>query len=76
MQYCCHIGKKLRKLREEKNITRKELAEKTYISEETIRRIEKEENDPRISTLYSLYENLDVDLQLLFNENKKIVIGS
>lgn len=71
MQYCYHIGKKLRKLREEKNITRKELAEKTYISEETIRRIEKEENDPRISTLYSLCENLDVDLQLLFNENKK-----
>lgn len=71
MQYCCHIGKKLRKLREEKNITRKELAEKTYISEETIRRIEKEDNDPRISTLYSLCENLDVDLQLLFNENKK-----
>lgn len=71
MQYCYHIGKKLRKLREEKNITRKELAEKTYISEETIRRIEKEENDPRISTLYSLCENLDVDLQLLLNENKK-----
>lgn len=71
MQYCYHIGKKLRKLREEKNITRKELSEKTYISEETIRRIEKEDNDPRISTLYSLCENLDVDLQLLLNENKK-----
>lgn len=63
--------KKIKKIKRRKKYYKKKLARKTYISEETIRRIEKEENDPRISTLYSLCENLDVDLQLLLIENKK-----
>lgn len=66
-----HIGKRIRKIREENNITRKELSERTYISEETIRRIEKEDNDPRISTLNSICRYLNVDLEYLLNEDKE-----
>lgn len=49
------IGTDLRKIRESKGISRKEIAEKMYISEETIRRIEKGDNDPRLSTLVPIY---------------------
>ena len=57
------IGSDLRKIRESKGISRKEISEKMYISEETIRRIEKGENDPRLSTLVPLCNYLDIDLK-------------
>ena len=44
------MGSDLRKIREAKGITRKEISEEMNTSEETIRRIEKGENDPRLST--------------------------
>lgn len=61
------IGSELRKIREAKGISRKEISEKMYISEETIRRIEKGENDPRISTLVPLCDYLEIDLRDLIN---------
>ena len=61
------IGSDLRKIRESRGITRKEIAEKMYISEETIRRIEKEENDPRLSTLIPICNYLDIDLEDVIN---------
>lgn len=61
------IGSDLRKMRESRRITRKEIAEKMYISEETIRRIEKGENDPRLSTLIPICNYLDIDLEDVIN---------
>lgn len=64
------IGKDIRKIRESKGITRKEIADKMYISEETIRRIEKGENDPRLSTLVPLCDYLDIDLRDIINNRE------
>lgn len=61
------IGTDLRKIRESKGISRKEIAEKMYISEETIRRIEKGDNDPRLSTLVPICNYLDIDLKEVIN---------
>ena len=64
------IGSDLRKIREEKGITRKQIAEAMFISEETIRGIEKGENDPRLSTLVLICEYLDIDLRDIINHQQ------
>lgn len=61
------IGSDLRKIREEKGITRKQIAEEMFISEETIRRIEKGDNDPRLSTLVPICDYLEVDIRDVIN---------
>lgn len=66
------IGSDLRKIREEKGITRKQIAEEMFISEETIRRIEKGENDPRLSTLVPICEYLDIDLRDIINHQQAL----
>lgn len=66
------IGSDLRKIREEKGITRKQIAEAMFISEETIRRIEKGENDPRLSTLVPICEYLDIDLRDIINHQQAL----
>ena len=66
------IGPDLRKIRESKGISRREISEKVYISEETIRRIEKGENDPRLSTLIPICNCLGIEidkLELLYTKN-------
>ncbi|WP_394022680.1 helix-turn-helix domain-containing protein [Anaerococcus martiniensis] len=62
------IGSDIRKIREAKGITRKEIAENMYVSEETIRRIEKGENDPRISTLVPICNYIGIDIKDLIND--------
>ena len=63
------IGSDLRKIRESKGISRKEIAEKVYVSEETIRRIEKGENDPRLSTLIPICNCLGIELEDIINSS-------
>lgn len=63
------IGSELRKIRESKNVSRKEITEKLYISEETIRRIEKGNNEPRISTLIPICIYLDIEIKDLFKSD-------
>ncbi|MBM0046984.1 helix-turn-helix transcriptional regulator [Anaerococcus sp. mt242] len=64
------IGSDIRKIRESKGITRKEIAENLYISEETIRRIEKGDNDPRISTLVPICNYLGIDIKDFINDTE------
>ncbi len=64
------IGSDIRKIREAKGITRKEIAENMYISEETIRRIEKGDNDPRLSTLVPICNYLDIDIKDIINDRQ------
>lgn len=64
------IGSDIRKIRESKGITRKEIAENMYVSEETIRRIEKGENDPRISTLVPICNYIGIDIKDLINDRE------
>ncbi len=61
-------GSILRKIRESKNISRKKISEDIYVTEETIRRIEKGKNDPRISTLLPICIYLDIDIKDLLND--------
>lgn len=67
-----YIGKELRKIRESKNITRKEISEELFIAEETIRRIEKGENNPRISTLIPLCDFLGLELKDFLNRKNDL----
>lgn len=63
------MGSDLRKIREAKGITRKEIAEEMNTSEETIRRIEKGENDPRLSTIIPICNYLGVELSEVINNS-------
>lgn len=63
------MGSDLRKIREAKGITRKEISEEMNTSEETIRRIEKGENDPRLSTIVPICNYLGVDLSEVINNS-------
>lgn len=64
------IGSDIRKIREAKGITRKEIAENMYVSEETIRRVEKGDNDPRISTLVPICNYIGIDIKDLINDRE------
>lgn len=63
------MGSDLRKIREAKGITRKEISEEMNTSEETIRRIEKGENDPRLSTIVPICNYLGVELNEVINNS-------
>lgn len=63
------MGSDLRKIREAKGITRKEISEEMNTSEETIRRIEKGENDPRLSTIVPICNYLGVELSEVINNS-------
>lgn len=63
------MGSDLRNIREEKGITRKEIADEINTSEETIRRIEKGENDPRLSTIVPICNFLNVELSDVINSS-------
>lgn len=63
------IGPDLRKIREAKGISRREISEKVYVSEETIRRIEKGENDPRLSTLIPICNCLGIEIEDIINSS-------
>jgi uncharacterized Tic20 family protein len=55
------LGLKVTELRQQKNLTQEQLAEKCEISPRTIQRIESGEADPRTYTLHCLSQALDFD---------------
>ena len=55
------LGQKVTELRQQKNLTQEQLAEKCEVSARTIQRIESGEVDPRSYTLHCLSEALDFD---------------
>lgn len=57
------LGLKVAELRQLKNLTQEQLAEKCEISTRTIQRIESGEVDPRTYTLQRLRETLDYDFE-------------
>jgi transcriptional regulator with XRE-family HTH domain len=61
-------GNILQKLRKSKNMTQAELAEKTNIASNYISRIERNEIEPKISTLLKLKEALKVSGNALLGE--------
>lgn len=67
------LGSKLKKLRGEKQLTQKELADKLHVTFQTVSKWENDENEPDISTLKELAKlyNCSVDYLLSEDEQEK-----
>ncbi len=63
------IGNKLRGLRRGKNLTIKQLSEKTNLSTSLVSQIERAESAASISSLNKIVNALDIELKELFEEN-------
>jgi transcriptional regulator with XRE-family HTH domain len=55
------IGRNLRRLREDRLFTQEELGEAAQVSRDQVSRIERDEVDPRFSTIRKLARALEVD---------------
>jgi transcriptional regulator with XRE-family HTH domain len=55
------IGRKLRRLRERRLLTQAQLGERAGITRDQVSRIERDEVDPRFSTIHKLAGALGVD---------------
>ncbi len=65
------FGSKIRKIREKKNFTLKDVADKLNVSESLISQIERDKISPAIDTLLKIIEVLDIDLDYIFSDFKK-----
>ena len=65
------FGEKLREIRERKQMTMKDVAEKVGVTESLISQIERNKVSPAIETLFSIAEILDIDLEYLFSDFKR-----
>lgn len=61
------LGKKIRKFREEKDLTQDELAEKVGLHPTTIARIERGESNSPVFTVYKIAEALRRSMKDLFD---------
>ncbi len=64
------IGKKIKKLRQEKGLTLQELSEKTGLSKGLISQIENEQVSPPISTLMKIANGLSVEISYFFEQDE------
>lgn len=69
MEVSVQIGNLIKTFREEKNLSQERLAEKSQLSLKTIYRIENGLIDPKLSTLISISQGLEVPLSTIFLEN-------
>lgn len=68
-----NIGKRLSKLRKEKNITQLELANKLFVTDKTVSSWESDRTEPSLEILVKLSEILDCSVgYLIYGENPKI----
>lgn len=61
------VGKRIKLLREQKNIPQQDLAAKCNIEKSNLSRLEAGGTNPTIYTLYNISENLNVTLSELTN---------
>ena len=67
-----HFGEKLRSVRERKGYTLKVVATQAGVSESLISQIERNRVSPAIDTLLSLADVLDINLEFLFEEYRRL----
>lgn len=67
-----HFGEKLRQVREHKGYTLKVVAQKAGVSESLVSQIERNHVSPAIDTLLALADVLDINLEFLFEEYRKV----
>ena len=63
------VGQKIKKLRSEKGLTQKELADKVHVTFQTVSKWENDENEPDISTLRELSKLFGCSLDELLSED-------
>ncbi len=68
-----NLGERLRYLREQRNLTQKQLADLASVSQATIAHIEKLTKDPSVETLRKIAEALDIHVATLFSTNDVFV---
>ncbi len=61
------LGQKIKKLRNEKGLTQKDLADQVHVTFQTVSKWEKDENEPDVSTLKELSKLFDVTVDQLVN---------
>ncbi len=67
----CHIGEKIREVRERKGITLKSVAQAIGVSESLLSQIERNRVSPSLDTLISIADVLEIDLDYLFKDFKR-----
>lgn len=67
------LGQKIKKLRVEKNLTQKDLADRLYVTFQTVSKWENDENEPDVATLRELAKVFDCSLDYLLSEDEKVV---
>lgn len=65
------LGQKLKKLRADKELTQKDLAEQLHVTFQTVSKWENDENEPDISTLKELAKLYDVSVDYLISEDEE-----
>ena len=66
------LGQKLKKLRTDKELTQKDLADQLHVTFQTVSKWENDENEPDISTLKELAKLYDCSLDYLLSEEEEI----
>ena len=66
------LGQKLKKLRMDKDLTQKDLADQLHVSFQTVSKWENDENEPDISTLKELAKLYSCSVDYLINEDEPI----
>ena len=61
-----NLGKRIKKLREERNLTQEKLAERATISLDYLGKIEVNINRPGLKTLLKISEALEISMEELF----------
>lgn len=65
------FGEKLRRIRERKGLTLKEVAEMVSVSESLVSQIERNKVSPSMDILLTLADSLDIDFEYLFKDYKR-----
>ncbi len=68
------VGQKIKKLRIEKGLTQKELADKLCVTFQTVSKWEKDENEPSIATVRELAKLFDCSMDYLLSEDDTVEV--
>ena len=64
------LGQKIKKLRNDKNLTQKDLADQVHVTFQTVSKWENDENEPDVATLRELSKLFDCSMDYLLSEEE------
>lgn len=68
------IGQRIKYLRESRNLTQKQLAQLSKVSQATVAHVEKSTKDPSVETLLKIADSLDIHVAALFASDDVYVL--